>query len=139
MAELMALEQCLEILIESNLHNAIIEVDSELIINSVKNICNGTTPERVSKHWQLLHVYQRIQSHLRALRTLSFVHVRRTANRLAYCLTNEGVHCSKSNRRYAWMMTPSGKLREDCHRQATKDREHFQSMRNKQREDQWKQ
>jgi len=59
-AELMALKQCLEILIESDLHNAIVEVDSELIINSVKKICNGTTPEKVSKHWRLLQVYQRI-------------------------------------------------------------------------------
>lgn len=32
MAELMALEQCLEILIESNSHSAIIEADSELVI-----------------------------------------------------------------------------------------------------------
>ena len=54
MAELMALEKCLEILIESNLHDTIIEVDSELIINSVKKISNGITPERVSKHWRLL-------------------------------------------------------------------------------------
>ena len=50
MAELMALEQCLEILIESNLHNAVIEADSELIINLVKKICNGIAPKRVSKH-----------------------------------------------------------------------------------------
>ena len=46
MAELMALEQCLEILMESNLHNAIIEADSELIINAAKKICNGTAPEK---------------------------------------------------------------------------------------------
>jgi len=116
MVELMALEQSLEILIESNLHNTIIEDDSKLIINSVKKICNGTTPERVSKHWRLLQVYQRIQSHLRALRTLNFFHVRRTTNRLADCLANEGVLCSKINRRYDWMSTAPGRLHEDCHR-----------------------
>ena len=60
MAELMALEECLEILIELNLHNTIIEADFDLIINSVKKIFKGTTPERVSKHWWLLQVYQRI-------------------------------------------------------------------------------
>ena len=38
MAELMALEQCLEILIELNLHNAIIEADSELVINAAKKM-----------------------------------------------------------------------------------------------------
>jgi len=46
----MALEQCLEILIESNLHNAIIEADSELIIKAAKKICNGKSPGKFSKH-----------------------------------------------------------------------------------------
>lgn len=50
MVELMALEQRIEILIDSNLHNTIIQVDSQLIINLVKKICNGSTPEKVSKH-----------------------------------------------------------------------------------------
>ncbi len=54
MTELMALEQCLEILMESNLQNTIIKADSELIINSVKKICNGSAPEKVSKHSRLL-------------------------------------------------------------------------------------
>ena len=64
MAELMALEQCLEILRESNLHNIIIEANSELIINSVKKISYGSAPDKVSRHWQLLPVYQCIHSHL---------------------------------------------------------------------------
>ena len=54
MVELMALEQCLEILIESNSHNVIIEADLELVINVAKNICNGKAPGKVSKHWRLL-------------------------------------------------------------------------------------
>ena len=37
-AELMAMELCLEILLEYNIHNVIIEADSELVINSVKRI-----------------------------------------------------------------------------------------------------
>jgi len=41
MAELMALEQCLEILKNDNLQNIIIEANSELIINSVKRTCCG--------------------------------------------------------------------------------------------------
>jgi len=36
MVDLMALEQCLEILIESNSPNAIIEVDSKLVINAAE-------------------------------------------------------------------------------------------------------
>lgn len=50
----MALEQCLETMIESNLHHAIIEADSKLVINVAKKICNGMKPSNVSKHCQLL-------------------------------------------------------------------------------------
>ena len=50
----MALEQCLEIFISSNLHNAIIEANSELIIDLVKKIGNDTTPEKVSNYSRLL-------------------------------------------------------------------------------------
>lgn len=132
----MALEKCLEILMETNLYNSIIEADFELIINLVKKICNGTTLERVSKHWRLLQFYQPIQSHLRTLITFNFVHVRRTANRLVDRLANEGVLCSRNNQRYDGMMMPTGKLREDCQNQAIEDKENFQVMRNKKREDQ---
>ena len=71
----MALEQCLEILMESNLHNAIIEVDPELVINVAKKMCNGIAPRKVSKHWRLSQIFQHIHSHLRTLRTVSFIHV----------------------------------------------------------------
>lgn len=80
MAELMSMELCLDILIEYNIHNAIIKVDSKLIVNLVKRIGSNTSPDKVSSHWGLLQVYHRIQSQLRILRTLSFVHVRREAN-----------------------------------------------------------
>jgi len=88
MAKLVALEKFLEILRESNLHNTIIEADYELIINSVKKICYGSASEKVSRHWRLLQVYQRIQSHLQNMRTLSFTHVRRTTNKLMDILAN---------------------------------------------------
>jgi len=54
MAELMALEKCLEIMIKSNLHNAIIEADFELIINATKKISNGKALGKVSKHLRIL-------------------------------------------------------------------------------------
>ena len=132
MVELMALDQCLEMLINSDLHNAIIEADFELIINSFKKIENGTTPEKVSKHWRLLQVCQQIQSQLKTLRTLIYVHVRRTAKRLVDCLANEGVLCTRNNRRYAWELTPSTNLREDYNRQVIEDTKHYQAMKDKQ-------
>lgn len=132
MAELMALEKCLEILIESNLHNAIIEADSELIINAVKKICNGKAPRKVSKHWWLLQVFQCVHTHLQTPRMVSFVHMRRKANMLVDCLANEGVLWKESCNRYAWNSTSSGKLREDCQTQTTKDMENFQNIMNEQ-------
>jgi len=50
MAKLMALEQCLEVLIQNNCQNVIIEADSELVINAAKRISNGTGSEKVTKH-----------------------------------------------------------------------------------------
>ena len=91
MAELMALEQCLEFLKQDNCLNVIIEADSELIINSVKRISCGIVSEKVSKHWRLIRVFQRIQGHPQGLRTVSFNHVRRKANKLVDILTNQGM------------------------------------------------
>lgn len=50
MTELMAVEQGLEILRDLNMKNSIIEVDSELTINSIKKIANGYDPEKISHH-----------------------------------------------------------------------------------------
>lgn len=57
MPDLMAVEQCLEILIELNLHNTTIEADSELIIKVVKWLSTRTAPDKVLIHWRLLQLY----------------------------------------------------------------------------------
>lgn len=67
MVELITLEQCLEILVDSNSHNVIIEEDLELIIGVVKKICNGTSLYKVSKDWRLLQVFHHIYTHLQTL------------------------------------------------------------------------
>ena len=126
MAKLMVMEQCLEILIKYKLHNTIIEADSELIINSVKRLGTGTPPEKVSRHWTLLQVYHRIQLHLRILRTLSFVHLRRDANRIANWLANEGVRCTRDNKCFLWGSAPVGQLHEGCHTLTLIDKEQYQ-------------
>lgn len=48
MVELMALEQCLEIMLQIRSPNVIIEADSEITINSIKRISCGSKPEKVS-------------------------------------------------------------------------------------------
>lgn len=50
MDELMALEQCLELLKLKHSSNVIIETNSEITINSIKRISCGTVPKKVSKH-----------------------------------------------------------------------------------------
>jgi len=92
MAELMAMEQGLEILIKNRRSNVIIEADSEITINSVKRINCGSKPEKVSNHWRLIQVYQRIQAHLKGLGSVSFNQVRINANKLADILVNQGVN-----------------------------------------------
>lgn len=106
MAEVMVLEQCLDFLKQENLHNIIIEANSEPIINSVKRICCGIEPEKVLSHWRLIQVFQRIQFHLLDLQTMSFTHVWRTANKLADVLANQGVACTKNRVKILWQDMP---------------------------------
>jgi len=123
MAELMALEQCLELLKLNHSLNVPIEADSEISINAVKKISYGTMSERVSKHWRLIQVYQRIQNHLQGLRTVSFNHVRRKANKLADLLANQGVINSDCRIKMKWQEMPPSRLKAICDAQATEDKE----------------
>jgi len=112
-AKLMALEQCLEILVDSNSHNVIIEADLELIIRASKKISNGISLDKVLKHWKLLQVFYHIYSYLRTLKTVIFAHVKRKANMLADRLVNEEVINRDKDSSYAWDSLPPGKLRDD--------------------------
>eukprot|EP00253_Pinus_taeda_P017013 PITA_17013 len=102
MAELMALEQCLELLKLSHSSNVIVEADSEISINAVKRINCGIAPEKVSQHWRLIQVYKRIQNHLLSLRTISFNHVQRKSNKLTDTLANQGVINSECRIELKW-------------------------------------
>lgn len=124
MAELMAMELCLEILLKYNIHNVIIEADSELVINSVKRINAGAAPEKISGHWWLLQVYQRIQSHL----TLRLVHDRKEANKVADQLANEGVRNKHIDLCCRWEEVTDDKMKEECSSQALSDRQQYQNL-----------
>ena len=60
----MAMEQCLDFLKQDNCLNVMVEVDLDLIINSVQKIHHGIALDKVSKHWKLIRFFQRIQIHL---------------------------------------------------------------------------
>lgn len=125
MAKLMALEQGLEFLKQGNCLNVISEVDSDFAIDSVKRISYGTEPEKVSKHWRLIRVFQRIQSHLLVLCTISFNHMRRKAFKLADILANQGVSCKEDNAWRKWQELPQSRLKALCSEQATEDMDIF--------------
>lgn len=125
----MALEQCLEILVNSNSHNIITEAYSELIIRAAKKICNGTILDKVSKHWRLSQVFHYIHSHLQTLKIVSFVHVKRKANMVADRLANEGVINKERDTRHDWELLPPGKLFEDRLSQAAKDMKQWERWR----------
>lgn len=126
MAELMQMELCLEILLKYNIHNVIIEANSELVINLVKRISVGVAPEKISRHWRLLQVYQRIQVHLRMLRTLRLVDVRREANKVADWLANEGVRNKHINLCYWWEEVMDDRMMEECSSRALSNRQQYQ-------------
>jgi len=123
MAELMALEKFLEILILHRSTNVIIEANSEITINSVKRISCGTKPEKVSNHWRLIQVYQRIQAHLQGLHTVSFSHVHQNANKLADILANQGVNNADRGMEKKSEEMSQNRLKELCDKQAEEDDE----------------
>jgi len=125
MAELMAFDKCLEILKLNHSSNVLIEADSEISINEVKKMSYGTTQERVSKHWRLIQVYQRIQKHLLSLQTVSFNHVWRKANKLADLLADHGVTNPDCRIEMKWQEMPPSKLKALCDAQAAEDKEIF--------------
>jgi len=119
MAKLMALEQYLEILTQNHNPNVIIEADSKITINSVKGISCGSKPEKVSNHWRLIQVYQRIQAHLQGVCTVSFNHVRRNSNKLVDILANQGVDSVECKMEKKWQEMPQNCLKVLYNEQAT--------------------
>jgi len=115
MAELMAMEQCLDFLKQGNYLNVIIEADFELIINSIKKISCGTVSKKLSKHWRLIQVSQRIQSHLQGLHIVTFNHACRKANRLVDILANQGVSGTECRVSMGWQELPQSRLNALCY------------------------
>eukprot|EP00253_Pinus_taeda_P001503 PITA_01503 len=129
MVELMAMEHCLEFLVQENYQNMIIEADSKLIINSVKRISWGMKPEKASRNWRLVQVFQWIHSHLQSLRTVSFAHVRRKANKMVDLLANQGVIYTDNRVAMNWKELPQNKFKTACQNLADEDKTVFQHIR----------
>lgn len=70
-------------------------------------------------------MYQRVQKHPLSLRTVSFKHVRREANKLADTLANQGVINSECRFEMKWQEMTQGRVKYLCEEQAAEDREIF--------------
>lgn len=68
-----------------------VEGDSLILINAAKNIQAGTAADKVATSWRLLSKMEDLAAKLTNPHSLSFQHVRRTANKVADRLANQGV------------------------------------------------
>lgn len=127
MVELMDLEECLDFLKQDHYHKVIIEADLELVINATKKLSHGTGLEKVTKHWRLTRVLQKIQMCLKGLRMLIFNHVCRKANKLVDILANQGVTCKDSQNSMIWREMPQSQLKALCHTQAEEHKREYQN------------
>lgn len=91
----------------------------------MKRINSGTMPQKVSKQWKLIRVFQRIQDHLQNLHIVSFHHVRRKANKLANLLANQGVSNIEVKVLLEWQELRQSRLRTLCCKQEEEDRRVF--------------
>ena len=69
----------------------IVEGDSMVIINLAKRIMHGVTINQVSGNWRWEGRLLTLRERLRSTPTLVFSHIKRSGNKVADIITNEGV------------------------------------------------
>jgi hypothetical protein len=77
--------------IKNNFTKLVVEGDSQIIINLLRKILNGASPDRILPSWRLLHGLQSITDSLRPELAIIPAHVRRKANQVADELANMGI------------------------------------------------
>jgi ribonuclease HI len=95
-AELWGLTKGLQMAIKNNFSKLIVEGDSQIIINLLRKILNGASPDRISPSWRLLHGLQSITDSLRPNLAIIPAHVRRSVNQVADELANIGINRGES-------------------------------------------
>jgi len=73
----------------------IVEGDSQIIINMVSKIQQGSDVQKVSSNWRMVTRLELLQQWLRNNKAISFKHIRREGNKLADFLANLGVDRGK--------------------------------------------
>ncbi len=77
---------------QHNFYPLEVEGDSLILINAAIRIQAGTTAAKIASSWRLLSRLETLEERLRRPNNILFKHVRRTANRVADRLANQGVN-----------------------------------------------
>ena len=91
-AELEGLWTGLSIAENQNFFPLDIEGDSQILIEATIIIQSGTSAAKIASSWRLLGRLEQIEDWLKTPRSINFRHVRRTANKVADRLANQGVN-----------------------------------------------
>lgn len=107
------LEQGLRILVRNRIFNVTIEGDYALVIRTAKRLQCGSGFGKVTTHWRLAQIIQRIRAYLATLVSIDFNLVRRSTNSVTDRLANEGAACDVDEMDDVWSMVQEGQLKED--------------------------
>jgi hypothetical protein len=100
--------------IKNNFSKLIVEGDSQIIINLLRKILNGASPDRISPSWRLLHGLQSITDSLRPNLAIIPAHVRRSANQVADELANIGINRGESELICSSALEPFHPILQQC-------------------------
>jgi ribonuclease HI len=91
LTELWSLLRGIKIATDHDIHQLIVEGDSQIIIQLITKIIHGSHPLEVSPSWRLSGLLEDFKSFLQPNLTLIPSHVKREANKIVEFLENEGV------------------------------------------------
>lgn len=90
--ELESLWQGLRISKTGNLLPLEVEGDSQILIEAAIRIQSGSSATKIASSWRPLSRLEQIEEWLKTPRNISFKHIRRTANKVADRLANQGAN-----------------------------------------------
>ena len=80
------------IVVQENFLPLEIEGDSRILIEAATRIQSRSSAAKIASSWRLLNRLEQMEEWLRTPRSIIFKHVRRTANKVADRLANQGVN-----------------------------------------------
>lgn len=113
-AELEGLWQGIRLADQNHLYPLEVEGDSLILIAMAKRIQAGAKAVKVAKSWRLLSRLEDLEEKLQTAPNISFHHVRRTANKVADRLANQGVSQSTPSFSGSLNTVDNAQLKQDC-------------------------